>query len=122
MRALLLIIVTMLCASPLLRVGAVDSTQEEIDRAVEEALKQKAPLPDGALVVPNEAVAEAIHYAVAGAVYGREALDKQRPFRADRSGDFWVVHGYLPPDMLGGVAVTIIRAKNGEVIWIAHGQ
>jgi hypothetical protein len=96
--------------------------REDIEKHVQEALRQKRPLEAGKLVVPTAAVAEAIHSAVAGAVYGRDQIEKQRPFRAVRSGEFWVVYGYLPPDTLGGVAVTVLRASNGEIIWIMHGQ
>ncbi|MDP9099561.1 MAG: YbbC/YhhH family protein [Verrucomicrobiota bacterium] len=123
MRTLFLIITaSSLCAWPLPDAGAVEATREEIEKAVQEALQQKAPLPGDSLVVPNGEVAQAIHCAVAGAVYGSKEIEKQRPFFAVRSGDFWVVSGYLPPDTLGGVAVTVIRAKTGEVIWITHGQ
>jgi hypothetical protein len=96
--------------------------RRDIEKHVQQALRQKAPLEEGKLVVPTAAVSEAIHNAVAGAVYGRDQIEKQQPFRAIRSGEFWVVYGYLPPDTLGGVAVTVLRASNGEVIWITHGQ
>jgi hypothetical protein len=96
--------------------------RRDIEKHVQEALRQKAPLEEGKLVVPTAAVAEAIHNVVAGAVYGTDQIEKQRPFRAVRSGEFWVVYGRLPPDTLGGVAVTVLRASNAEIIWITHGQ
>jgi hypothetical protein len=72
--------------------------------------------------VANAEVAQAIHRAVAGAVYGTKEVEGQGPFHAVRSGEFWVVYGCLPQNMFGGVAVTVIRASNGEVISITHGQ
>jgi hypothetical protein len=123
MRTLFLIIAaSWLSAWPLGDAGGVEATREEIEKAVQEALQQKTPLAGDRLVVPSAEVAQAIHCAVAGAVYGKNEIEKQRPFLAVRSGEFWVVSGYLPRGTLGGVAATVIRAKNGEVIWITHGQ
>jgi hypothetical protein len=99
-----------------------DATPEQIAKAVEDAVRQKEPLSGGKLVVPDATVAEAIHLAVASAVYGKEGVERERPFRAVRSGDYWVVYGCLPPNMLGGVAVTIIRARDGAVISVSSGQ
>jgi len=91
---------------------------------VREALQQKEPLPwkkDGR-VVPTAEVAKAIHRAVAGAAYGKAEVDKEQPFRAIRSGKYWVVFGSLPNGSFGGTAVTVIRASDGRVMRIIHGQ
>ena len=96
---------------------------EHAERAVKEALRLGKPFQkSNASVVPNAKVAEIIHSAVAGAVFGDDKIQKQRPFNAVRSGEFWVVYGTLPPGMLGGTAETVIRASNGEVLRITHGQ
>jgi hypothetical protein len=82
MRAL---ISTILIAS--LHVGVLaqtcinDPTPEQLAKFIREASDQKAPLPEGKLVVPTEEVAQAIHRAVAGAVYGVALIDRQRPLR-----------------------------------------
>jgi|688.fasta_scaffold508147_1 hypothetical protein len=97
---------------------------EAAEDHVKEALRQGKPLPwkSGALVVPSPKVAEAIHSAVAGSIYGDENIQKQRPFRSVRAGDFWVVFGSLPQGFVGGTAVTVIRASNGEILRVIHGQ
>src|SRR6266481_3709219 len=41
-----------------------------------------------------------------------------KPFVAVRSGDYWVVHGTLPSGMVGGTPITVIRAKDGAVLWM----
>jgi NTF2 fold immunity protein len=89
---------------------------------VKEALRQGKPLSwkTDARVVPNANVAEAIHSAVAGSVYGDEKIQKQKPFRAVRTGEFWVVFGSLPEKTLGGTAVTVIRSSNGEILRVIH--
>jgi len=101
-----------------------DATPQQLAKIVQEALQQKQPLAGEGLVVPTAEVAQAIHRAVAGAVFGYKEIERQRPFKAVRSGDFWIVYGCMPvdPNLLGGVAVTIMRARTGEVISVSHGQ
>jgi hypothetical protein len=97
-----------------------DATPEQIAGVVADALRNSHA--GNKPLVADAEVAQAIHRAIAGAVYGSKEIDGQRPFRAVRSGEFWVVYGCLPRDMLGGVAVTVIRASNGEIVSIMRGQ
>jgi hypothetical protein len=112
-----------LCAGAL-AVSDEDVYAQSAAKHVREALRQEQPMPwkKGASVVPNAEVATAIHAAVAGAVYGKALVEKERPFRAIRSGEFWVVFGSLPPSMDGGTAVTVIRADDGRIMRIIHEQ
>jgi|GEM_PF-2436160 len=124
MRTVLTAIVVCWCTSALAQECGNDPSPEQLAKAVKEALQQKEPLGGEKLVVPTAEVAQAIHAAVAGAVYGKESTERERPFKAVRAGDIWVVYGCMPkdPELLGGVAVTFIRARTGEVIWITAGQ
>jgi hypothetical protein len=70
--------------------------------------------------VPTEKVAAEIHQAIAGAIYGAEHIQKQKPFLPIRYGDFWIVYGSVPGKSLGGTAVSVIRASNGEVLSVTH--
>jgi len=81
---------------------------------------ERAGSKKDSLVVPTAAVAEAIHAAVEGAVYGPKLIEEERPFRSVRSGDFWVVFGTLPQTVVGSTAVTVIRASTGEVLLMTH--
>jgi len=96
--------------------------EKDAKEMVELALSRKLPntLKRGA--VPTAAVAEKIHEAVASSVFGADHMRKQRPFKAIRSGDFWVVYGTLQGGGLGGTAVSVIRAVNGEVLGVVHQQ
>lgn len=103
--------------------------QDQIDREwaadrVREALRQRTPILGSprTIVVPTAAVAEAIHAAVVRGVFGDATIREQRPFHAVRSGEYWVVHGSLPVGFAGGTAVTVIRAKDGAVLWVFHEQ
>jgi hypothetical protein len=107
-----------------LSAAEIDVYRQAANMQVQAALKQSTPLPwdPHGLVVSTDAVAKAIHAAVAGSIYGDAKVQKERPFRAVRSGDFWVVFGSLPKGTAGGTAVTVIRASNGEVLRVIHGK
>lgn len=72
--------------------------------------------------VPTEDAAAQIHGAIASAVFGKEQIEKQRPYIPIRNGEFWVVYGSSPDNSPGGTAVTVIRASNGEVLRLLHEQ
>jgi len=101
--------------------AAPDSDQPDpkaIKRTVEEALRQKKPVTNyNKPIVATAEVAVGIHKAVATGIYGRESVGYE-PFRAVRSGGFWVVWGDLPRDFFGGVPITVIRASDGKVMWV----
>ena len=86
---------------------------------VRRALQQREPIPwtKSKLVVPTEAVAVGIHIAIVRAAYGETAL-RDAPFHAIRSGDYWVAHGTLPKGIAGGTPLTVIRAKDGKVLYV----
>jgi len=124
MRALLVCFASFALCFAALAVSEDEIYAQSAAQHVQEALREKEPLPwkKGALVVPAAEVAKAIHRAVAGAVYGKADVEKDRPFRAIRSGEYWVVFGSLPRGMVGGTAVTVIRASDGRVMRIIHEQ
>lgn len=89
-----------------------------IEKFVAEALQQKTPVTNyDKPIVPTAEVAVGIHKAIATGIYGRDSLG-QEPFRAVRSGEYWVVYGALPKDFFGGVPITVIRASDGKVMWV----
>jgi hypothetical protein len=99
-------------------VASDDPPAAAIEKLVREALRQKKPVTnyDKPLVSTAE-VAVGIHKAVATGIYGRESIGKE-PFRAVRSGEYWVVYGDLPKGFFGGVPITVIRASDGKVMWV----
>lgn len=102
--------------------------EDELHRQIAAEQAQETLQQDGPLwrpetdIVPTPEVAKAIQLAVAGAFYGEEKIRNQQPFVAVRSGDFWVVSGSLPKKTLGGKAITVIRAANGEILQVSHGR
>lgn len=97
--------------------------EKDAKEQVRLALEKKSPntlLTRSA--VPSEKIAVTIHQAVASSVFGDEHIRKQQPFFAVRSGEFWVIYGSVPGGGLGGSAVSVIRASNGEVLSVVHQQ
>ncbi|APV48304.1 hypothetical protein BWI17_00570 [Betaproteobacteria bacterium GR16-43] len=66
----------------------------------------------------------AIEIAVAAwtPVYGREQIEKQKPFRALLRGGVWTVEGTLPSNSAGGVVLAEIASDNGRVIRMSDGR
>ena len=84
MRTLLVIIaVWCLCSGVLAADCGNDATSDQIANAAADALRQKRP--GDKPVVANAEVAQAIHRAVGGALYGTTEIEGQRPVRAVRS-------------------------------------
>jgi len=104
-------------------VASDDPPAAAVEKLVREALRQKKPVTNyDKPIVPTAEVAVGIHKAVATGIYGKEGIGIE-PFRAMRSGQFWVVYGDLPKDTFGGVPITVIRASDGKVMWVtASGQ
>lgn len=97
--------------------------EKDAKEQIRHALSRK--MPNGVLkrgAAATEQVATQIHAAVAGEIFGAEKLRKQQPFRAIRSGEFWVVYGSIPENTMGGTAVSVIRISNGEVLSVVHTQ
>ncbi|CAD0225809.1 NTF2 fold immunity protein [Chryseobacterium sp. JV274] len=57
-------------------------------------------------------------------VYGKSAINEQKPFVAERKNDsIWTVHGSFPkPPVIGGVAYAEVNVKTKEVIKYTHGE
>jgi hypothetical protein len=99
-------------------VASDDPPFAAIEKLVREALRQKKPVTNyDKPIVPTAEVAVGIHKAVATGIYGKDGIGI-KPFRATRSGEFWVVYGDLSKDTLGGVPISVIRASDGKVMWV----
>ena len=64
----------------------------------------------------------AIQIAVAiwSAAYGKDKIEKEKPYTAIEHEGFWYVNGSLPEGYLGGVAHIKIRKKDGAVMGYIH--
>ncbi|KFF23443.1 NTF2 fold immunity protein [Chryseobacterium vrystaatense] len=56
-------------------------------------------------------------------VYGKSAVNKQKPFVAEQKNDtIWIVHGTFPKPTIGGVAYAEINIRTKKVIKYTHGE
>lgn len=71
--------------------------------------------------VPDEAAAIAVAEAILMPIYGVREIEDERPIKAYLSPEgIWLVEGWLPPDVDGGVAQIWLRKSNAEVIRVTH--
>lgn len=73
-------------------------------------------------LVPDQATATTIAEAILTPIYGKLAIDGQRPLRAEVSDGVWIVRGTLPRGVDGGVAEVWIDKVDGRVLRVTHGR
>lgn len=79
--------------------------------------------------VPTREAAVAVAEVLLKAVYGKELIESERPFKAVLSRDVWVVTGTVPchnppPRAVcpGGAAEIRIAKKSAQILFMAHYQ
>jgi hypothetical protein len=72
--------------------------------------------------VPDEATAIQIAEAIFTPIYGKDAVKKERPFKATLNKNVWTVVGSIPKGMEGGVAIAEIAKKDSKIIRVSHGK
>jgi len=72
--------------------------------------------------VPDEQTAIAIAEAVLAPIYGKQVIEKQKPFNASLSADVWTVTGSLAREELGGVFLIQISRRTAKVIRVSHSK
>lgn len=74
-------------------------------------------------LVPDAETAIKIAVAVWGPIYGKEHIEKQKPYIATLSNGVWHVQGSLPKEFTaGGVAVAEISKTDGKILRVSHGK
>lgn len=77
--------------------------------------------PDG--YVASEQTATAIAEAILVPIYGKERIEKQKPFRVNLRGSVWIVSGDPARnrrEYVGGNFVIYISKITGEVTYLTH--
>ncbi|MFC6221903.1 YbbC/YhhH family protein [Hymenobacter artigasi] len=78
-------------------------------------------MPSGGFV-PDAATAKRIAEAVWLPIYGKRVLS-EKPYHATlNSKGVWVVEGFLPKGMDGGVAYIEISKRDGRILEVTHGK
>ncbi len=55
-------------------------------------------------------------------IYGKETIEREKPYHATLKNGIWTVAGSLPEGMDGGVAMVNISQKDGRILKVIHGQ
>lgn len=72
--------------------------------------------------VPDQATAIQIAVAVWNPIYGKEKIQKEKPYKAKLRDGVWYVSGSLPKGWVGGVAEAEITKDDGRIIRISHSK
>jgi hypothetical protein len=73
--------------------------------------------------VPDEETAIRIAIAVWIPIYGKDQIEKEKPYEAVLRNGIWYVSGSLPADYVkGGVAHAEIAKDDGRIVRISHGK
>ena len=70
--------------------------------------------------VPDEATAIRIAEAIWLPIYGKETIDREKPFKATLADGVWTVTGSLPEGRRGGVAIAEISKKDARILRVIH--
>jgi hypothetical protein len=74
--------------------------------------------------VASEQTAKTIAEAVLIPIYGKENIDKQKPFKIQLKDNTWIVNGTLPSVRgrvtLGGTFTIHISKLTGEILFLMH--
>jgi hypothetical protein len=72
--------------------------------------------------VPDAETAIKIAVAVWSPIYGKEQIEKEKPYKATLKNGIWYISGSLPAGWKGGVAEAEIAKDDGRIIRITHGK
>lgn len=72
--------------------------------------------------VPDGETAITIAVAVWNPIYGKENIEKKKPFKATLKEGIWNVTGSLPTGWMGGVPEAEISKDDGRILRISHGK
>jgi hypothetical protein len=93
---------------------------EEFEYVRHEIAASKSVLPKAGFV-PDASTAEAIAYAVTVPIYGRAAVDAEKPFRTELSNGRWTVLGTLHGKRTsGGTLIVQLEKATGEITFVSH--
>ena len=73
-------------------------------------------------VVSSPEIAYAIADCILSNIYGRSAMDNEKPYHITLLDDrYWVIEGTLKTPK-GGTAHIIIKKRNGQIVELSHGK
>jgi hypothetical protein len=55
-------------------------------------------------------------------IYGRDEIEKEKPYKTVLRDGIWYVSGSLPAGYVGGVAEAEIAKDDGRILRVSHGK
>ncbi len=55
-------------------------------------------------------------------IYGKDNIQKQKPYDVYKIETYWLINGTLPKDMHGGTFLIIIDSRDYRIIRLTHGK
>lgn len=71
-------------------------------------------------IVPDAETAVRIAEVILIPIYGKEDIERQRPFKAILRKRVWHIEGSLPEGLVGGVARVEIAKRDGRIISVEY--
>jgi hypothetical protein len=78
-------------------------------------------VPDAGFV-PDSTTAISIAEAVLIPIYGKETIERERPFSAKVNNGMWSVTGSIPAGTAGGAALVELAKSDGRIERVSHGK
>lgn len=103
-------------------VSAIDKNELRWARSLIEEGKQADYNYPKEGYVPDEQTAISIAVSVWMPIYGKENIQKQKPYVAILLDGYWIVSGSFPDGkpVPGGVAHAIIEKQTGKIVYVIH--
>ncbi|GAA3739256.1 MULTISPECIES: YbbC/YhhH family protein [Flavobacterium] len=117
----LLLITLSSCAQNKRLVLGVENANEELKIALSKK-SQHNVIDNNKLVIKDSATVIKIVEPILFDIYGKEKIEKQRPYEIYLLENYWVISGTLPENYVGGTFLIIIDARNSKIIKITHGK
>ncbi|TPG33882.1 YbbC/YhhH family protein [Flavobacterium pectinovorum] len=95
--------------------------QEELKRALSKEVQHNI-INNKTILIKDSVIAIKIAEPILFEIYGKQNIEKQRPYEIYLLQNYWVISGTLPEDYLGGTFLIIIDSKNSKIIKITHGK
>ena len=95
--------------------------EQELKSALED--KSLSNIINGKTIIIKDSIT-AINVAepILFGIYGKEHIQKQRPYESYLIDNYWIITGTLPKDSVGGTFLIIIDARDGKILKIIHGK
>ena len=87
---------------------------------LQELLKDKSYKPFYDILIKNKETAVAVAEPMLFSIYGKKEIIGERPYKIALIDGYWYMNGTLPDGMLGGGFEMVIKAKDGQVIFLYH--